>query len=92
MNKVENNVTKGEISHDKQFLLLSQCFQKSSAGDVAKCVCMKEWVKTELKTLLAISPFYTTDVKSPQYQEKVNPFPHIDAFLRLCSRRLSKTW
>ena len=28
LNRVENIVTKGEIAHHEQFLLLSQCFQK----------------------------------------------------------------
>ena len=30
--KVENIVAKGEIAHFEQFLLLSQCFQESSAA------------------------------------------------------------
>ena len=33
--KVEIVVAKGEIAHDEQFLLLSQCFQKSSASEAS---------------------------------------------------------
>ena len=34
--RVENTVGKGEIAHDKQFLLCSQCFQKMSVIDRSK--------------------------------------------------------
>ena len=40
LEKVENIVTKGEIAHHEQFLLLPQCFQKSSAADASNCVGM----------------------------------------------------
>ena len=33
LNEVENIVAKGETAHSKQFLLLPQCFQKSSAAE-----------------------------------------------------------
>ena len=33
LNKDENIVTKGDIDHHEQFLLLSQCFQKVSATE-----------------------------------------------------------
>ena len=39
---VENIVTKGEIAHDEQFLLLSQCFQKSYAAQASESVCIHE--------------------------------------------------
>ena len=31
LNKVENILTEGEIAHNEQFILLPQCFQKSSS-------------------------------------------------------------
>ena len=37
---IETILGKGEIAHYEQFLFLSQWFQKSSAADVWKCVCM----------------------------------------------------
>ena len=36
--RVENIVTKGEIAHHEQFLLLQQCFQKSLAADLSASV------------------------------------------------------
>ena len=35
LNRVDNIVAKGEISHVEQFLLLPQCFQKLSAADAS---------------------------------------------------------
>ena len=46
--KVENIVAKGEIARFEQFLLLSKCFQKSSAADASKCVYMWERIKRQL--------------------------------------------
>ena len=43
--KVDYNAAKGEIAHNKQFHLLSQCFQKSSATEVAKVVCYRGGIK-----------------------------------------------
>ena len=37
---VENSVAKGLIAHDEDYLLLSQCSQKSSVVDATKCVYM----------------------------------------------------
>ena len=42
--KLENIVAEGEIARFEQFLILSQCFQKSSAADASKCVYMWERV------------------------------------------------
>ena len=36
VNKVENIVAKEEIGHYKQFLILPQCFQTSSAADASE--------------------------------------------------------
>ena len=47
MNRVENNVTIGEIAHHEQFLLMHQWFQKLSAA--LESVCMLERVKNGLK-------------------------------------------
>ena len=47
MNKIENTVTKGEITRFEQFPLLSECFQKLSA---AESVYMWERVKQPLVT------------------------------------------
>ena len=44
MNRVENIVEKGEIAHDKQFLILSQCFQKLSSAEAPESVYMRERV------------------------------------------------
>ena len=43
--RVENIVAKEEIAHYEQILLLSQCFQKSSAAKASESVCMLERVK-----------------------------------------------
>ena len=45
LNKVENIVTKGDIAHFEQFLLLSQYFQKSSAAEASESICMLKTVK-----------------------------------------------
>ena len=45
--KVENIVAKGEIAHHEQFLLLPQCFQKSSASEAWESVYMRERVNNE---------------------------------------------
>ena len=45
LTKVENFVAKGEIAHFGQFLLLTQCFQKSSAADASESVNMWERIK-----------------------------------------------
>ena len=37
LNKVKNIVAKGEIARFEQFLILSKCFQKSSAASASKC-------------------------------------------------------
>ena len=41
-------VAKGEIACFEQFLLFSQCFQKSSAADASKCVY--RWERVEMST------------------------------------------
>ena len=45
LNKVDNIVAKGETDNFEQFILLPQCFQKSSALEVHISVCMWERVK-----------------------------------------------
>ena len=45
MKKVENILAKGEVARFEQFLLLSQCFQKSSAAEASERVFMWERVK-----------------------------------------------
>ena len=45
LNKVENIVAKGEIAHHEHFHLWPQCFQKSFAAILSKCVCKWERVK-----------------------------------------------
>ena len=42
--RVENIVPNDEIGHYEQLHLLPQCFQKSSAVNVSKCVYRKERV------------------------------------------------
>ena len=44
LNKVKNSMTKGQIAHQEQFQLLSQCFQMSSAAELSESVCMWEVV------------------------------------------------
>ena len=48
---VEDIVAKGKIARFKQVLLLSQCFQKSSAAEASESVYMRERVK-EISILL----------------------------------------
>ena len=45
MDRVKNIVTKEEIAHNEQFLLLSRCFQMSPATKASKGADMWEWVK-----------------------------------------------
>ena len=42
--RVENTVGKGEIAHNKKFLLFPQCFQKACFLEASKVVIMWEWV------------------------------------------------
>ena len=49
MNKVENIVAKGEIARFEQFLLLTQCFQMSSAAEASESVYMREKAKKKLR-------------------------------------------
>ena len=72
--KVENIVAKGEIACFEQFLLLSLSFQK------AVCSTKPNDVGTQ-KIGLPETHLSTHNIG-------LNPFPHIDAFWRLCSRRL----
>ena len=46
MKKLKTFVAKEEIPHFEQFLFLSQCFQKSSAADLSKCVYRWKRVST----------------------------------------------
>ena len=46
-NRVNIFVSKGEIYHFEQFLLLSQSFQKLSAADASESAYMRERVKPE---------------------------------------------
>ena len=50
MKRVENNVAKEEIVQNEQFLILLQCFQKSSGAGVSERVCMSERVMSPLET------------------------------------------
>ena len=45
LNKVENILAKGKIAHHEKFLLLTQCFQKSSAAEASESVSVGKWVK-----------------------------------------------
>ena len=40
LNEVENTVARRGIAYHDQFLLLPQCFQKSSAAEGSESVCM----------------------------------------------------
>ena len=44
LKEVENSVANGEIARIEQFLLLPQCFQKSSPAETSESVCMGERV------------------------------------------------
>ena len=48
LNKVEIIVAKGEIASFEQLLLLSKCFQKSSAAEGSESAYMLEHVNTVL--------------------------------------------
>ena len=50
LNRVENIVTKGEIAHPEQLLLLSQWFQKSSAAKALESVYKLERLKLTYKS------------------------------------------
>ena len=47
LNRVKNIVAKGEIAQYEKFLLLLQCFQKSSAAEASESVCMRERVNAQ---------------------------------------------
>ena len=56
LNRVENIVAKREIAHYEQFIVLPQCFQKSSAAEVLESVSMWEMVnpyRAELQHLIS---------------------------------------
>ena len=65
MNRVENILTKGEIAHFEQFLILSHCFQKPSAAEALASICMRESVKVQLVDsyfyFLVFDPFLQGD-------------------------------
>ena len=52
LDRVENNVSKGEIARVEQFLLLSKRFQKSSAAEALESVYM--WERVKLKRFFII--------------------------------------
>ena len=45
INEYENIAAKGEIAHNEQFLLLTQCFKKLYPAEVSESFCMWERVK-----------------------------------------------
>ena len=49
LNRVENIVANGEIAHNEQCLLLTQCFQKSSAAERQKAFICGKWLKANQK-------------------------------------------
>ena len=44
--QVENSIGKGEIAHNEQFLLFSQCFQRACFPGASKGVIVWEWVNS----------------------------------------------
>ena len=64
---VENTVAKGEIPYNEQFLLLPQCFQKSSAAEVSENVSMWE------RVLKSVSSGFV----KINHVEGVNGFPNM---------------
>ena len=66
MYRVETIVTKGEIAHDEQFFLLSQCFQKLSAAEAFESVCMCTgkglMSETKLNFYYIINPWYKNSI------------------------------
>ena len=63
-------MAKGEIAHDEQFLLWRQCFQKSSAAIVSKCVC--RWQRVKYHVMLSLQP-HTVKIFG-KYKDFVYPF------------------
>ena len=61
MYAVENIMAKEEIAHCELFLLLPQCFQKSSAAEVSESVYM--WDRDKLYRLENLN----TDLNSEQF-------------------------
>ena len=52
LNRIENNVAKGEIAHDEQFLLLQQCFKICLLqGPQKASVCGKGFIPFNYKAL-----------------------------------------
>ena len=56
-NRVENTVGKGEIACHKQFLLIPQCFQKTSTADTKKSGLVWERVKKVFCSFIYLQPF-----------------------------------
>ena len=52
LKKVENIVTKGEIAHLEQFLLLSHCFQKSPRALVTTSESINMWERVKDTSLI----------------------------------------
>ena len=55
LKKVENIVANGEIARFDQFLLLSQCFEKSSAAVTSESICM--WKRVKRNNLLYLNMY-----------------------------------
>ena len=74
------------------------CINDGTITDVSKLVCSKEnkyqpifqnWLCKYCSMLLFLLALWRLSNQSPQKLSiLVNPFPHIDAFWRLCSRQL----
>ena len=71
-------------------LILRHCFQKLSAVGASESLCMWKRFKQITASLSGQNRHCFSDWLNTG-RTSLNPFPHIDAFWRLCSRRLLKT-
>ena len=82
---VENTVGKGEISHNEQFLLHPQCFQKACFPWVSKGVIVWEWVKLHNCEVCAERALHQTSDTTPSQLENIDVGEHFR-----CARNQSK--
>ena len=68
-------MTNGEIAHYEQFLCLPQSFQKLSAAESSKSLCMWERVNTLTIQLEFSSPFLSVCFSCRLQMNYLKPFP-----------------
>ena len=86
-NKIENINAKGEIACFEQFLLFSQCFQKSSAEEASKSVYLWERVQIHFfpQCFQKLSTTMISKIITYSYNEFLNYLDFLIQFLDISS-------